>query len=217
MDGEVERGHDPEVAAASPGGPREARGRRLRRHERRPPPVDDLGADEVVAGQPVPAAEHPDASTKGEATDTGGGHDPARRGQAVGHRRVVEIAPGGAALGGRPAAPWIRLDGPQPRQADKQAVLAAAIAGDVVPASANRRREPLLAAEVDRPAHILHRLGKGDRRRAAVDHTAEDGPRLVVPLIAGGQDPAGQSGPEVASPGRLRPPPPPRAAPSGGG
>ena len=97
---ELERRDDAEVPAAAAQRPEEILVLPLRcAATRLPVGGDDLRRDEVVAREADAARQVADAAAEREPADAGRGDDASGRREAVGVRRVVEVAPRGAALG----------------------------------------------------------------------------------------------------------------------
>ena len=96
MQRQLERRHDPEVAAASAQTPEEVGVLVLARMQEPAVGGDDVGADEVVAGKAVLPHQPADAAAEREARDAGGRDEPAGGGEAELLRLVVDVAPDGA-------------------------------------------------------------------------------------------------------------------------
>ena len=147
---------------------------------------DQLGGDQVVAGERVLGGEVPYAAAEGEARDPGRADHAARRDQPMGLSRSVEIGPGGAAAGDREPRLRIDLDRPHPGEVDHQPVVDRAMPGGVVPAAPDRHLEVVGLGEGERRRHILRVDTARDRSRVAVDQQVEAGARplvLAVPRI----------------------------------
>jgi hypothetical protein len=96
MEAEPERGHHAEVAAATPQSPHQV----LVGLDHAPVRGHHLGPDQVVAGDPVLADQPADAPAQGEAGHAGARDQAAGGREAVRLRRLVEVEPGRAGLGG---------------------------------------------------------------------------------------------------------------------
>ena len=99
-------------------------------------------------------------------------------------RRVIDIAPGAAALDAHRAVRRVDADALHAREVDHQAVVAGAEAGAVVAAAAHGEGQAVLAGEVDGADHIGHIDAAGNQRRALVDHAVVDLARLLVVGVA---------------------------------
>src|SRR5262245_49326520 len=130
-----ERGDDAEIAAATAQAPEEigvalgARGDDCA-HGR-----DDLGGEEIVAGEAVFAHQPADAAAEREAGDAGARDDAGRYGQAMDVGLTIDVAQGGPALHARRAALRIDEDSLHARQIDDDAVVAQGAAADIVAAA----------------------------------------------------------------------------------
>ena len=179
---EGEAGDDAEVAAAAAQRPEQlgvlARADldhlAARQHE--------LKGDEVVAGEAVLAGEPADPAAERQAGHPGLGHDPGRDDQPVRRGRGVDVAEPAAAA--RVHQPGRRIDGDlaQPGQVDGQAAVRHGLAGHVVTAAADRRRQAVLAGHVDRGHHVLGAGAAQDQAGPPVDHGVPDQPG---PLVVG--------------------------------
>ena len=98
METEQERGHDPEVPAATADRPVQVRVRRGAGRHELAAGEHDVGLDEVVDGQPELARQVAHAAAEREPADAGVGDDPGRDGQAERVGRVVDVAEERAAL-----------------------------------------------------------------------------------------------------------------------
>ena len=104
MQPELERGHDAEVAAAAAQAPEQLGVLVLAGVHELAVGGDDVGGEQVVAGQAELAHQPADAAAEREPGDPGGGHEPAGDGEPEGLRLVVEVRPRAAALGDGGAA-----------------------------------------------------------------------------------------------------------------
>ena len=150
MQAELELGHHAEVAAAAAQAPEQLGVLALARAHRLPVGGDQVGRDQVVAGQAVLAHQPADAAAEREPGDAGGGDEAAGRGQAEGLGLGVELAPGEAALGPHGARLGVDPDALHRREVDHQAAVAGGVAGHVVAAAAHGDGQALAAGEADR-------------------------------------------------------------------
>src|SRR5205807_282496 len=147
---------------------------------------DDVDRQQVVEREAEAAGQVADAAAQGEAGDSRGRHDAARRGQAVGVGGVVEVAPGAAALGAGGLRVRVDADAFHGRQVDDDAVVVGAEAGDAVAAAAHGQVEPVLAGEVHSRHNVAGIDTADDDPRTAVDHAVVDASCLVVVGVVGG-------------------------------
>ena len=102
---------------------------------------DDVGADEVVAGEAVLAHQPADAAAEREAADAGRGDEAAGRREAVRLRLVVDVGPDRAAADVGDAGRDVDAHLAHRREVDDHAVVAGREPGDAV----RRRRGPRAA------------------------------------------------------------------------
>src|SRR5205823_9539734 len=115
---------------------------------------DDVGREEVVAGEPVLAHQPPDPAAQREAGDTGARDEAAGGGEAERLRFLVELAPDDAALGAGRLRARVDPDSLHRRQVEDEAVVAGAEAGDVVAAAAYGDDEVVLTGEAEAGDHV---------------------------------------------------------------
>ncbi len=145
---ELEAGDDAEVAAAAAQRPEQVGVLGLAGGDGPPVGEDDVGREQVVAGEPVLPAQPADAAAEREAGDAGVGDDPARGRQPVELRLAVELAPQDAGLGADRARRRIDADPLHRREVDDQPAVADGRAGDVVAAAADGDFELLRSREL---------------------------------------------------------------------
>src|SRR4051794_18092558 len=97
MQFELELRDDAEVAAATAQAPEQIAVLRLAGTDDPAVGGDDVGRNEVVAGETELPHRPADAAAEREARNAGGGDKPARRREAVRLRLVVDVRPDGAA------------------------------------------------------------------------------------------------------------------------
>jgi hypothetical protein len=181
----LERGGDPEVAAAAAQAPEQLGVLvRARVHEA-PVGGDDVGADQVVGGQAVLAHEPTDAAAEREAGDPRARHEPAGRRQPKGLGLVVELRPLQTRLGDCTAGLGIDADALHRREVDHDAAVVGREPGDAVRAAAHGDDELLAARELDGAHDVGDARAAHDERRAPVVRTVPDRARLVVARVAG--------------------------------
>jgi len=151
---------------------------------------DDLGADEVVAGETEATCQVADAATKGEAGHAGGGDDPAGGGEAVLVRGVVEVAPRGTTLGASRPLLRVHAHSAHTGQVDDHAVVDGSEAGHAVTSAADGDGQIALAGEIDGTGDISGVCGAHDHRGPLVDHGVVDGTGSVIASVIGADDAA---------------------------
>ena len=182
-----ERGDDAEVAAAAAQSPEQVRVIVGARGQEPAIGGDDVGGEQVVAGQAVLALQPADAAAEGEAGDAGRRHGAAGGGESEGLGLAVELSPGQARLGVRDPLHRIYPDAFHGRQVDDQSVVADRLSGNVVATAADRDGQTVLDAELECSHHVGHAGAPGDHRRPFVDHAVVDlAGRLVIRV--GGAD-----------------------------
>jgi hypothetical protein len=149
---------------------------------------DKLGADQVVAGEPVLGGQVADPAAEGEACDTGRADDPARGDQAVGLGRRVEVGPGCAARGAGYPSVGIDLHPAHLGEIDDEAVIQHAVPGGVVATAPDGDLELMRPGEVEGGGDVAGAKAAGDRSWAAVDQEVEADAGGVVVRVGGGKD-----------------------------
>jgi hypothetical protein len=146
---------------------------------------DDIGGEQVVARQAVPAVEPAEATAEGETGDPGhrdhphGGGEPERLGL------VVELREGEAGLrvGGAPHR--VDPDALHRREVEHHAALADGGPGHAMASRPNGQGEIGGTRELHAPDDVGDAGAADDHRRAPVDHAVEHGPGPVVRRVAG--------------------------------
>ena len=187
MQAVLERGHDPEVAAAAAQAPEQVGVLVLARAQQVAVDGHDVGGQQVVDRGAVAAHQPADPAAEREAGDARVGDDAADRGQAVFLRGGVEVAPQDTGSGASGPRFGVQLDRAHRRQVDHEAVVVDAQARDAVAAAADGDREVALAGEPERGGHVGGARGAGDQRGPAVDRAVPDLAGLVVVVVAGAQ------------------------------
>ena len=152
------------------------------------PPVGehDLRRAQAVRGQPVQAAEDPEAAAEREAGDADGRAAAGRDRAPAGVERVVDRAQPRAGADRRALA--LDADRVQRRDVDDDALRGRA-AREAVPAAANRQRQPCRAGEGERRGDVRRARAQDDRSRADVFEAGERRPpQRVVGGRAGPHD-----------------------------
>ena len=155
---------------------------------------DDLDGDEGVDGQAVLADEPADPATEGQAGDADRSGVAERRREPVGRDGDRVLAGGQAGL--RPGEPALGIDVETLHRAEVEddAAVIRAVAGEAVPAAADRQLEAGLAGQDDGPGDIV-RIGRAnDQGRALVGVRVVDLAGFVVVGAAGQDDRAVQIG-----------------------
>ena len=174
------RRDDTEVTATTTQGPEEIRIFVGAGNHHRAVGEHHVGFEKVVDGETVAASEVAETTSEGEATDTGGGDDPARDGQPVSMGGVIHVAPSATRL--HPDGLGLRVDPDSPHrgQIDHQTAIHRTETPRVVAAAANRQGDAVVAGVIDTGLHIggVHALC--NHRRFLVDHRVVDGAGFVV-------------------------------------
>ena len=208
---ELERRHHPEVRPGAAESPEEigvfvlagAHDPTVRRH--------DLGGDQVVDGQPVPAHEPAHAAAQGEAADPRVADHADRTGQPKGLGLPVELGEQRATC--RPGGPRVGIDPhpSHPREVDHDPPVACREPRHAVPAPPDGHDQVLLAGEPEGRDHVGRPGAAGDDRRMTVgDPVPDDAGPVVVPVAAHHHrareaGPEGVQGDGVRRPRRRRP------------
>ena len=181
----LERRDDTEVAAAAAEGPEQLLVLPLAGGQGPAVGGDDLGREQVVAGQANAASEVADPAAEREPPNAGRGDDAASGGQSVGVGCVVECSPRRSTLSPRRPAFGINLDRLHARQVDHDRVVCGAEAGNAVRAPTHRQVEAALAGEVHRRRYVVAAGAPDDDARSPVDHRVVDPARLLVRGVVG--------------------------------
>ena len=189
---ELELGDDAEVAAATAERPEQVGVLVLVGADDLTPGGDHLGADEVVARKPEATAQVADPAAERQAADAGLGNDARGGGETVLLAGGVELAELRTSLDARRFRLRIDAGRVHQRQVDHQSVVADRLAGDAVPATADRHRQALGAGEIDAGDHVVGVFAAGDHRWSPIDHAVPDLTHLVVVGVVGQHDAAGQ-------------------------
>jgi hypothetical protein len=165
--------------------PEEIRVLLLRSGDERAVGEDDVGRQQTVDGQAVPAGQMAVAAAQRQTADAGRRHDAGRHGQTEGVRGVVQVAELTAAshLRGR----GLRVDAhpAHRRQVQREPAVDQAQARPAVPAAAHREVRPGVLREGERGPHVPDVDAPGHGGRTPVDHGVVHGARLVVPRVPG--------------------------------
>src|SRR6266487_5141625 len=115
---------------------------------------NDLGTDEIVAGEAVLSGEMADSAAEGQPGDPGRANDApgCNEPEALGHR--VEIEPPRTAIGAGGPGVAVDVHPAHQRKIDHYAALADAVSGGVVPTSAHGDLQRVRPGEVKGPRHI---------------------------------------------------------------
>ena len=184
MQPEVERGHDAEVAAASPYTPEQLRVLVLGGDHLPAVRGHHLDRVQVVAHEPELPLEPAASTAEREAGDTRARNPSAGNRESVFGRRRVELAPVQPSL--RPHRALLRIDGEalHAAQIDADAVVAHRSTGHTVAASVHRDGQRGVAREVDGGDHVIGTRAARDQQRMPIDERVEDRPGFLVAGVA---------------------------------
>ena len=157
----LERGDDAEVAAAAAQSPDQIRVVAIGRVHQRAVGQDDVGAEQIVRGHAVAAAQPAEAAAERQAGDAGVADRAAGRRQAECLRFAIELRPPQPGLGASRLRGRVDTDALHLRKVDDDAVVAGAAPGDVVRAAADRERQVVVAREVDGGDDVRRGRGSG--------------------------------------------------------
>src|SRR5262245_33196842 len=181
----LEGGNHAEVATATPEAPEEVRVLTGADVAELTSGGDDIGGDEVVAGQAIPARQPTDATPQGEAGDACVGVSATGGSQAEGLGLMIEFPPLNTALGPHGTPGGVNPDALHPGQVNHQAAITHAVTRDVVATAAYRHQQTVGAGEVDGVDHVGDASAAGNERRPLVDIGIPHLTGLIVALVAG--------------------------------
>ena len=169
-----ERRDDAEVAAAAAQAPEQIGVFVLARMDEAAVRGDDIGRDQVVAGEAVHAHQPADPATQRQAGDAGRRDSAAGRREAKRLRLVIELLVGDAGFGVDAFPRRIDADRLHRREIDHHAVLTDGAAADVVAAAADGERQRRLLGERNRSDDVGGAGAANDGGGAAVDRAVVD-------------------------------------------
>jgi hypothetical protein len=193
---ELELGDHAEVAAAAAQRPEQVRVLLRAGPQHLAGGGDDLGGQQVVTRQPELRGEPAEPAAQGQPADPGVADRAAGSGQPVRLGGRVELRQRGPAAG--PGGPRARVhrhlvDG---AEVDGQAAVADRRAGEAVRAAAHRDLQAGVLREPDRGGHVAGVGAAGDHGRVSVDGAVPHRTGLVIVPVRGGDQPAGEPGPQ---------------------
>ena len=95
-------------------------------------------------------------------------------------RGLVEVGPGRSRFGFRHASLGVDDHSAARRHVDHQRAFADGVPGHVVPAAADRDRQPVGSGDFDTDLHVVRVAAAEDDGRPVVDHPIEDCSRLII-------------------------------------
>ena len=159
--------------------------------------ADDLCLHEVVAREPVLAAEPTLTASEREPGDTRVRDDSTRRGEAVELRLPVDVTPQRAALRTHQARVRIDEDPVHQREVDQHPAVGARQPGDRMPAAAHSDLEAVRAREVHGVDDVRGAGALDDQPRSVGLHGVVRRPHPFVPRVFLRQDVAADEGAEL--------------------
>ena len=188
-----EAGHHAEVAAPAAQGPEQIGVLGLGRADDARVGGHHVEGDDAVAGPAEAAGQVPEPAAQGEPGDAGRGDESQRRRKAVELGLAIHVAQEAAGL--RPREPGRRIhpDATHQRHVEHHRAVGDREAGDVVAASLDRERQPMLAHELHRGDDVSHAETADHQRGAAIDHGVPEAASVVVAWITGAEERAAQT------------------------
>ena len=177
---EFERRHDAEVAAAPADPPVQVWMRVRAGGDDVAIGRDDLGGEDVVAGEPEPTPEVAVAATERQAADARMRDDAARGHEAMVLGLAIEIGQQRAPLDPRPAGGRIDDDGTHEPEVDDDATVRDRLAPRAMAAAADRDLELVGPREAHGRHHVRGAARPKDERWVLVDHAVPDAARSFV-------------------------------------
>lgn len=189
MEPELELGDDAEVPAAAAHAPEEVRVLVLARLDPAPVGGDQVHREQLVDGEPVLAHQPADPAAQGQPGDAGVRDDPGRDGQPERLRLAVQFAEQHPGLD--PDGPGVRVhpDAPHEGEVDDGAVVAHRLAGEAVPAGADREGEPGSGGEAHGVDDVRDARAVRDEGGGTVYGSVPDPPVRVVLGVPGPHEP----------------------------
>ncbi len=185
---ELKGGDDSEIAPAAPDRPEEVGVLGIRRVNEPTIGGDNVGADQIVCGQPELAAGPAEASAERKPGDAGRRIDAGRRDQPKCLRFTVELSQCDTRFDACGAGERIDAHRFHRRQIDHHPIIADGTAGDIVAAASNRKQRPRFAREIDCGAHVGCTGAPHDDGGPPVDHCVPDTACGAVTLVVFGQN-----------------------------
>jgi len=177
---ELERGHDPEVAPASPHTPEEVFVLSMVGANQLPVRGYHLDRGDVVERQPESSRDPPEPTARRQPTHTGVRHGPERRHQPVLLSRPVHVSQQGSSRDHGPPFRGIDPHSAEAGQVDHHPAVAGRLSGEAVPAALDRREEGVLPSERYRGLDFGGAGRLGDQGRMLVDGRIENAARFFV-------------------------------------
>ena len=198
----AEPGDDAEVAAAAADGPEEVLVLIGARVDDPAVGRDELHREQAVDRQAVLAHEVADAAAERQAGDTHRRRVAERGREAELGRRLRVLARRQAGTGPRDLGRGIDVEALELGGVDDHAVVDHRVAGDAVPAAADRDLEAAGPGEPDRPRHVLRVGDPDDGRGTAIDGRIVELARVVVRGVARQDDVSAEGRAEGGEVGR---------------
>ena len=197
MQPELERGHDPEVAASASQGPQQFRVLVGAGADQVAVGSDEFGRQQVVARQPVLALQPTRAAAQREPGHAGAGDAAAGGGESEALTGPVDIAPGRTPADTGDASLTVDFDVAEVAHVEDEAAVAQRTARHRVPAGPDRDLEALLTGPPERGDHVVRVRTAGDEQRSMFDHRVEQRARVRVLGLAGLVEPAPEAGTQL--------------------
>ena len=143
----------------------------------------DIGRQEVVDRQAELSRDPAEPAAERQAGNSGRGVDSRRHGQSKRLRFPVDIGERGSRFDPRPLSGGVHLHGFHLRKIDDDAAVAEGVAGDVMPASADRNKQTVIACDTHRRYGIGGVCAPDDKTGLSVDHPVPDFSRLIIQSI----------------------------------
>jgi hypothetical protein len=156
-----------------------------------------LGRQQAVDGEAIPAGQVPDAPAQGDAPDPHRGGVAEADGQPMPGRLGGELSGGQPVL--RPGGPLggVDLQRLQVGQVDHDPTVTDAVTGTAVAAAAHGQLQPALGGERDHLGDLGGAGGPDDRLRPAVEPAVEQRPGPVVTGVVDGDHPTVDGGAQL--------------------
>ncbi len=185
---ELERGDHAEVAAAATQRPQEVQVAIRPGDDLLAGGGDELGADQVVAGEPLDPRQPADPAAEGEPADAGVPERAADDGEVMRPGRRVDVLPERSTRDTHDPLHRVDADLAPVAHVDDEGAIGHRMAGHAVPTAPHRDRQAEVGGRHDGGDHVVVRTDPDDHSGPSLDGRVEGCPRRVILHIRGRED-----------------------------